>query len=468
LSPDDEDESWEEILDLPPGPGVAPLFAVAGRALDKLLSSRVPHPQVFDCVKLVHADDLQTWTSFPRCQDADILTYGDYWAGVKALTKVRKRVAPLLKAKRELANLDSDAVITYHTEYLGVPRSLLRRPVRLRLEHERLPGTWLESDEGEVSMSSTGDLVVTRSGWTRGSVAVRSVGPSRVVHEQEIAHLTEKLAAATQEQRNDIAQVETSRFRHPVLFVSHRWESVDHPDPTGGQLQRLRALKDCWIIYDYTSFPQLPRTEAEEAQFQQLLGRMDELVKKVVILASPDYLTRGWLVFEYLVASLASDIVCDEVNDPNFINLRDWVATKASLPTNISRDSWESRQSNQRNKMLLAAVNQVLPVYGHAQFRTEHDTIKVTNLLRKRLKTQLPPRKEHQDYLGEWKTIPWTDKDLEQAFQGKIEIPTDQSMTVEPFRTQVPTTLEEAVARKYKVNAMTWRERANPLRLLSR
>ncbi|WP_128429344.1 hypothetical protein [Streptomyces cyaneus] len=466
MSLDDEDDDWESLLNLPPMLGVAPLLALAGMGLSKLLRRGQHGPQKWDCVKLVHADDLQTWTVFPRYQDIDTLTYGDYRVGAEALRKVRKRVAPLLKVRRKLADLDSDQVVSYHTEYVDVPRSLLRQPVRLRLKHERIPGTWLESDDGTVSMSSSGDSVLVRAGWGRRLTAVRFVGPSRVAHKEAIERITQEWEAATEEQRSELAEVETSRFGHPVLFVSHRWETDEHPDPTGQQLQRLRALKDCWIVYDYASFPQLPRTEAEEAQFKQILDSMAELITKVVILSSPDYLTRGWLVFEYLVASLAADIVCDEVNDPDFVNLRDWVATQAPLPTNLWRDSWESQQNNHINRMVLAAVNRLLPTYGNARFRTEHDSTKVTELLVERLKAQLPPRKEYQLYLGEWKSVPWTAEDLAKAFQGEIEIPPDHSMNVRPFRTRVPTTLEEAVAQKYKVRKPSWKDRTNPFGLL--
>jgi hypothetical protein len=472
-----EDEELEDIREAARFGGTAAGFAAIGlliREFGNLFGFRQRSPQKSDCVKLVHADDLKGWTSFPRCQDVDTLTFGDYRAGVAALAEVRKRVASLLKAKRKLTTLDSDEVVTYHTEYVDVPRSVLRRSARIPLEHKRVPGTWLESEAGEVSMSPTGDLVVidsglsgtavTRSGWKSRSVAVRSVGPSRVVHEQEIADLTALLAAATDKQRSDIAHVETSRFGHPVLFISHRWESKDHPDPTGEQLRRLRVLKECWIIYDYTSFPQLPRTEPEEAQFRQIIDCMDELIKKVIVLASPDYLTRGWLVYEYIVGSLESDIVCDEVNDPNFANLRAWTATEAPPPANLFRDGFESAASNHINRMRLDAVNRLLPVYGKAEFGIQHDSAKVTELLTNRLKAGLSPRKQSQSGLGEWKTTHWTDEDLAAAFRGEIDIPFDESRKVQPFRPQVPMTLEEAVARKYKVDAMPLAEKANPLR----
>jgi hypothetical protein len=131
------------------------------------------------------------------------------------------------------------------------------------------------------------------------------------------------------------------------------------------------------------------------------------------------------------------------------------------LPTNPWRDSWESHQSNAINNQLLAAVNEILPVYGRAKFRSEHDSTEVTQILTKLLKDRLPPRKLHQPYLGEWKSVSWTDKDLQSAFQGMIEVPSDQTLRVRSFNTDVPIRLEEAVTRSYKVKRMTWKDRTN-------
>ncbi|MGX7678672.1 hypothetical protein ACSMXN_07215 [Jatrophihabitans sp. DSM 45814] len=468
---DDEDEDWRDLLSLGPAAGVAPLIALAAtglRKLDDLFGSRTHEPLDWDCVQLVHIDDVRSWTVFPRCQDVDGLSYGEYRVGAKEFANRRKRVAPLLRAERTLSKLNSPGPVIYHTEYVDVPRSAFRRPVRLKLAHERLAGTWLESDHGELEISTDGDYLVITSGWTRQSVAVRSIGPSPIVHADEIAGLEQALAEASDEQRQQIAALRASRFGHPVLFVSHRWESDDHPDPSGQQLRRLSELSDCWLIYDYTSFPQVPRTTTEEAQFQLILDSMREIIRNVVVLASPDYLTRGWLVFEYLVASLGHYIVCDEVHNADFVNLRDWVSTQAPLPTNLWRDSWESQLTNYKNEMVLAAANQLLPLYGQAEFRSEHDATKVTELLVGLLKQALQPRKEHQEGLGEWKSVSWTDEDLEKAFRGEIEIPRNISLPVKPFQTRVPASLSDAVANKYKVNRMTAKELANPLAVFTR
>jgi hypothetical protein len=470
--PDDEPDELEQLIALGPLAGSAPLAALFAKGL-YWLAGRAPEPVAgslpWDNVNLIHASDLDGWTRFPRCQDVAGLSYGEYRIAARQLTRVRKKVASLMRAERKLRRLDTDDIVVYHTEYCAVGRAIWPHRVRVDLKHVRASGTWLESDDDvAITMTSHGDWLRARAGWTRKVVRVRSLGPSRLAHAAEIASLHDELKAVTDEQRDQITEVRTSRFAHPVLFVSHRWESEEHPDPTGQQLQRLRMLKNCWLIYDYTSFPQLPRTAEEEIQFNQILDSMHELIQNVVVLDAPDYLSRGWLVFEYLMASLSNTVVCDEVNDSRFAELRDWVATEAPFATNPWRDSWESRLSNYRNQRLLSVVNRLLPVYAQAGFRTEHDASKVTELLGERLKTVLPPRKEHQEYLHEWTVTRWTDDDLAKAFRGEIDIPNDITMAIRPFATRVPTRLADAVHARYRVNSMTLVDRANPMESLGR
>ena len=471
MFPDEDDQSWDDIARMASVmPGGGGLTAMAAYGLNKLRERTAPKPQPddTDSVRLIHASDLQSWSRFPRCQDADTVTYGQYRARMHALKQVRKRVRPLVRARQRIAVLDTDETVEYHTEVQPVPRSLLRRQIRIGLEHQRIPGTWLECAKGQVSMSPSGDAVTVQAGWRKRRVAVVSMGPSRVVHAAELAQLRGELAAATDQQRRDVDEVFSSRYRQPVLFVSHRWESVDHPDPDGSQLRRLRTLRDCWLIYDYTSFPQLPRTPAEEEQFQQALDCMPELISRAVILAAPDYLTRGWLVFEYLVASLAADIVCDEVSSPDFVGLRDWVASRPPMAGNPWRDGYESNISNEINGEILAAVDQILPVYRTARFRDEHDSTKVTGLLTGRLKSRLAPHKEAQEYFGEWVASGWTDEELAQAFRGRLSSPAQRSTMTRPFRTSVPATLAEAADRGYRVSTMTLAQQMNPFQLIGR
>ncbi|MFF3243313.1 hypothetical protein ACFYWY_06140 [Streptomyces sp. NPDC002870] len=356
-----------------------------------------------------------------------------------------------------MKEIDCSEVVEYHEEWVSVPRSAFARRIRIPLKYELIPETWIETEEGNIVQ---GALNVTARWWKR-TIAVTYKGPSRAVHKDEIDRIRQQLESMTRSERNIVHEVSTSNYSHPVVFISHRWEAEEHPDPSGDQLIRLQALQNCWVIYDYSSFPQLPRSNQEEAEFEQILRSMDELIQNVVILDSPDYLTRGWCVYEYITASLKNATVCDEIQDPALVSLRNWAATKPPFPRNLVRDSLESMQSNYINQMALESVNQVLRRYQVARFKTEHDHSAVTGLLQELLKRKLPVKKTAQPYFGEWVSSSWTDDELSDAFNNELEIPTLESIRVRPFNVDVPRTITEAVCRKYKIQEMSWGDRFN-------
>lgn len=47
---------------------------------------------------------------------------------------------------------------------------------------------------------------------------------------------------------------------------------------------------------------------------------MTRLLRNVVILKSDDYAARGWCLFEYIVATMAQTIVCDELQHPKLVS----------------------------------------------------------------------------------------------------------------------------------------------------
>jgi hypothetical protein len=444
----------------PPPPSGSSLLARLGWAVKDRLFGRGDEQRAFDAVKLVHADDLRRWERFPRCQEFDGITYGHYRAEVRRLELVRRSVASLIQAGEELEHLDTDAVVEDQSETVEIPRrALLRRTVRRPLPSAPRPGTWVEPSEGVVH----GDTLEVDAGWRRSWVVLSYKGPSRVVHAEQIDELRRTLAAMSAEQRAAIDEVATSRYRQPVLFISHRWENEDNPDRDGSQLRQLQALEDCFIVYDYTSFPQAPRTESEQADFEEILGAMDELVNNVVILDAPDYLTRGWCVYEYVVASLRGATVCDEVGDERFVALRDWAGTPPPV-TLAFRDSNESQQQNYISEQLLHALNEVLPLYRAAEFQTQRDQDIVSRLLLDHLKSRLAPIKESQEHFGEWKTTHWTDEMLEPFFAGRGEVPSlESAIAIRRFRSSVPSTIEDAVQRRYKIERFPLWQLLNPL-----
>lgn len=93
-----------------------------------------------------------------------------------------------------------------------------------------------------------------------------------------------------------------------ILLVSHRWETIEQPDPYNLQFSEvLNFLNNSnqykFLFYDYSCLPQKPRSLNEQALFKSMLKEMDVLYLscKVLVLnrASSDYHTRGWCFFEW-------------------------------------------------------------------------------------------------------------------------------------------------------------------------
>jgi hypothetical protein len=220
-------------------------------------------------------------------------------------------------------------------------------------------------------------------------------------------------------------------------------------------LAKLTALRDCLLIYDYSSFPQDPSSEG----LKLILQDMTRLIKNVVVLKSSEYIERGWCLYEYIVASLNVTVVCDEVNDPEFVKLRRWSSTRAPLPTSFKGHSFESSIQNAINQAVIQTVDRIRPQYVESKFTVEADRTLVTNLLIDKLMEALPSRKEYPSpYLGEWVDKPWQRDELSLAFTGKLNWDDMKSKwdhvgtyDIKPNELDVPFTIEEAVRRRYNV-----------------
>lgn len=395
-------------------------------------------------VKLLHADDLQGLERFPSYAEWSGATLATHRARVEAWSLRRKALERPLTALSRLAELESDQLERYGQEQVRAGPGA--EGVTLPLQGGRLPDT---------SSCAPGARILKRRirlppSRTERSVTVAHCAPKRVVHREEIERLRAELAALDPGILAEAETVRSSRCAHPILFVSHRWEALDHPDPHGAQLRRLRGLSGCFVIYDYSSFPQEPRTAEEERGFREILAEMPSLLSNVVVLAHPEYLTRGWCVYEYAVACLERAVVCDEVQEPSFVALREWLSTSPPVPVNPFRDSVESMQQNHINGMVLGAVNAILPVYRAARFREEGDEQVVSALLRDALRKSLPEKKRHQPYLGEWAYEPWTDEELQRAFHEPFPVPHGQTFPIARETTAIATTPAQAVIDQFR------------------
>jgi hypothetical protein len=93
-----------------------------------------------------------------------------------------------------------------------------------------------------------------------------------------------------------------------VHFISHRWESPDHPDPDGTQLAQIKAefSDDALIWLDYSCLPQEPRTAIEDEAFREAIDSIPTLIEKtwftVVGRNIQSYGQRAWCQFEVVCA----------------------------------------------------------------------------------------------------------------------------------------------------------------------
>ena len=90
-----------------------------------------------------------------------------------------------------------------------------------------------------------------------------------------------------------------------ALVVSHRWETIDEPDPTGVQLasivQILQSSPQISLVwYDFWSLPQGKRSDHEEAEFKRQLPSINRLYlgASVLILLDISYKSRFWCAYE--------------------------------------------------------------------------------------------------------------------------------------------------------------------------
>jgi hypothetical protein len=402
-------------------------------------------------VRLVRSADLFSWDRFKQCGEYETITYLDYKKEAQRIAELKREISSLIRARAKLAELDRDELKEYKTEIIKLSGSFLRKTVSLQLPAAPYPETVFKPESGTTVVD--GRLHV-KTKWRAQDIYVWLSCPSRILHAEEISATRQWLDERTAEEKAKLRDVESSWSSHPILFISHRWETAAHPDPHGHQLEKLRELKDCLLIYDYSSFPQ-DRTSNE---FRTVIENMTRLIDNVVVLSSPDYMERGWCLYEYLVASLRVTIVCDEVNDPNFVDLRRWSATHAPINLSLKGHSSDSKIQNTISKEILEAVNRIRPKYVQSHFTVPDDQRHVTNLLVDHLYTALPARREYPSpYLGEWVNKAWTREEIATAFteqMGGDELKWNEfdSINMRPRHLDVPLTIEQAVRRKYAVD----------------
>jgi hypothetical protein len=395
-------------------------------------------------VKLVHARDLVGWDHFPAYEEHTGKTLAQHRAEVKAHKDLESKIWQLVEARRLVDHANDPKV--YRTETVRSPWPISLPGWRsVRLSAAAFPETSFESEIGRVE----GERLVLPLFVKERQVRACYLAPDRVASAKRLAQAEALLSHAPEADLEMLRTYLSIPEPDPVLFVSHRWLSPTHPDPDGQQLEKLKALKGCYLIYDYASFPQdMARPEAQSA-LRQVLDAMNSFIDKVLVLSDPDYMSRGWCLYEYIAGSLTHRIVCDEINDPTLVRLRNLVASDPS-PPGIGSTYREAR--NAKSQLVLEAVNTILPVFGHGRFTVPADRAIVQNLLIERLRRTLPRKQEYIPYVGEWKTIEWTEEELAAAFESELKWETLQyDPTIPIFEPPVPDTVAGAVAAGFSI-----------------
>ena len=393
-------------------------------------------------VKLIHARDLARWKRFPAYEEYSGKTLGEHRAEVDA----RDAFRTLIYAQRVVDGADKPVV--YRTETVRTPWPISLPGRRsARIWSVALPETTFDADIGRV----TGEQLIVPLFTRERRVQVRLAAPPRVSSASHIAWAEQELARASNAERETLRGYLASPEPEPALFVSHRWETREHPDPEGRQLEKLKALKNCYLIYDYTSFPQDTKTPEGQRILREVLDGMDGFIDKVLVVSAPSYMSRGWCLYEYIAGSLMHQIVCDEVRDPALVRLRNLVATKPN-PPNAGISSTYREAVNTKEQLLLKAVNAILPEFTKAEFTVPGDRAIVHKLLIQRLLRALPRKHEYMQYVGEWKTAAWTEAELEAAFRSELQWEALQyNPTIPIFEPAVAETIAEAVATGFTI-----------------
>jgi len=154
-----------------------------------------------------------------------------------------------------------------------------------------------------------------------------------------------------------------------ILSLSYRWQTADHPDPTGMQLRALQQhlrhhLHIKHVFVDYMCLPQgQDRTPKEKAEFQVTLPNINLLylgTSVLVIMFDRTYMERFWPQFEAWLSFMSGDET-GIVSTPNG-QLRCSIECLGDTPVwykNALTDRWSKRSTAAAHKELSESWVQV-------------------------------------------------------------------------------------------------------------
>ena len=146
--------------------------------------------------------------------------------------------------------------------------------------------------------------------------------------------------------------------KSPCVFVSHRWQSPDEPDPDGAHLHELcerlngdsssahpPSDQEVYLWIDYSCLPQRQGRKSlpseDHACLQAGLANLTEIVKScdLMILHSPDYMERVWCYTELFVwLSKLSEVINIVHGKRPFDSILTQRASRAQIANVIERN----------------------------------------------------------------------------------------------------------------------------------
>jgi hypothetical protein len=105
-----------------------------------------------------------------------------------------------------------------------------------------------------------------------------------------------------------------SELQPQPAFISHIWETPEHPDPTGRQISRILIMQGLarYFWLDYVCLPQGARNEQEQKRFKMTLHQLSTLQSRMKTVKLNDeydmidWQRRGWCIVEAIIGNAVS------------------------------------------------------------------------------------------------------------------------------------------------------------------
>jgi hypothetical protein len=424
-------------------------------------SIRPKLPDYFKYIKLLKSNTLEELKRFPDWESNDGISLYDYQIFTDRYAELEKKIANIIELQQEINKLNNESLIEYKKETITINgvglKSLFSKKHQNITLARKYSSTIIKSNNELVNV----DNISIKKRWKSQQIELAYFCKSSELYEEQIENYSNNLRIEVKQNIDIFRELDwlvKEKYDLPVLFVSHRWSSKIYPDDSGNTLKNLLALDNCYFIYDFSSFPQNKDNSELQSALHDILNDMNNLIREIVIIKSDDYLSRGWCLYEYTIASIHKSIICDTVRASDFENLRNWRSTEPMIDSDRHMEvfGWKntitdrSLRQNYINEKVLESINSIIPRFKNAKFSIHSDKEIVLDNLFKELLEILPMKAEYIPYLSDWTYSSWTEEELRGAFDEPLDTYLGEpTMPIEPNILKVASSIEEAMDENY-------------------